>query len=682
MSTTYLKTNADVSLHFQALPEYCLFLLNTRLEEFTEIVLRTSIEIEVPLLSHFKSMSSEELFEVGKKTNSILLLMLSKNQIAEYIEQSCENWLQNQLPVVQRDHVIAEDVTMINFARKKAFRTFLKFYSPDLDVFNRIMEEIDRFVMLSESTFFNAYVSVQQEKFQRVNEDLQQREAQLLEAQEIAHIGSFDWDLSEKNSSYTPELFNIFERGQITNLESFLHDVHPEDRLKVRTAIDTALETGLFECEYRYIRNSKEKMIWTRGVAVMENGKLSRMRGTVMDTTARHRIIQQLQQSEQLHKQAQAITHLGNWTLHFTKNILIWSDETFRIFGLEPQSEEITLEKFLSFIHSDDRESMKQLLNNPLEKFPGNEYHFRINSRDKQNKIIRIRGDVVTDPDNNPLRIVGTCQDVTKESLLNAALKTREEYTASLNRRLEQKNRQLIRKNRELESFNFVASHDLQEPLRKIQLYASRIQERKDQIPEDTLQYFEKIMSASGRMQQLIDDFLSFSQTIASSLNYEKTDLNGILEEVKAELNDVIEEKKALIESSPLPTIEAVPYQIKQLLINLLGNSIKYSKQNVPPVVRITGATVAGSRLPEEWVTPEKNYLKLTIADNGIGFEQKYAARIFELFQRLHGKDQYSGTGIGLSICKKVVENHNGSISAFGEPGLGAVFNIYLPLKQ
>lgn len=241
---------------------------------------------------------------------------------------------------------------------------------------------------------------------------------------------------------------------------------------------------------------------------------------------------------------------------------------------------------------------------------------------------------------------------------------------------LEEKNAELKRNNKELESFNYIASHDLQEPLRKIQLFYSRILDKeRHNLSETSLGYFSSINNAADRMQNLIEALLAYSTANYTSMAFEKTDLNKILDDVKSDLEDMIEAKHATIESDALPKIAVIPFQFRQLLSNLISNGIKYSKKDEPPVIRIT----VEESTEEE--TKGKKYWKIKVADNGIGFEQQYEHKIFELFQRLHGKNEFVGTGIGLAICKKIIDNHKGFIKVKGETGIGSVFTIYIPMK-
>ncbi len=248
------------------------------------------------------------------------------------------------------------------------------------------------------------------------------------------------------------------------------------------------------------------------------------------------------------------------------------------------------------------------------------------------------------------------------------------------NEEKEKRAAELIIANKELLAFTYISSHDLQEPLRKIQTFVTILLENENKnLSESGKNNFQRMQLAAGRMQQLIDDLLAFSRISTTELTLEKTDLNKIIEEVKTELRDTIQEKQATIEATELCPANIIVFQFRQLMYNLISNALKFSNPAIPAHIIVKSRIVKVSKLNNENLSPEKNYCYITVKDNGIGFEPHFSERIFEVFQKLHGKEVYAGTGIGLAIVKKIVENHNGTITATSELNKGAQFDIYIP---
>lgn len=232
-----------------------------------------------------------------------------------------------------------------------------------------------------------------------------------------------------------------------------------------------------------------------------------------------------------------------------------------------------------------------------------------------------------------------------------------------------------------LEQFAYVASHDLQEPLRKIQTFAARILEKEaDNLSNKGKDMFYRMKEASKRMQILIQDLLSFSRLSHTEEKFKNSNLRKIIEEVKEELKLAIKEKQATIEVSVMCEVKIIPFQFKQLMQNFISNALKFSKVQIPPHIIINSHSAKGIELANIKLSPEQEYSHINISDNGIGFQKEYSEKIFEVFQRLHTKEEYAGTGIGLAIVKKIVENHNGIITANSEPYKGSTFDIYIPV--
>ena len=254
---------------------------------------------------------------------------------------------------------------------------------------------------------------------------------------------------------------------------------------------------------------------------------------------------------------------------------------------------------------------------------------------------------------------------------------------SDLNNQLEAKNNDLNRINSELASFSYIASHDLQEPLRKIQAFISLIQAKDfKNLSENAQDYFKRIQASANRMQQMIDGLLSFSRTNTTPKNFETIDLNETVKKINTLLQNDITEKNATIEIGQLHHLSVIPHQFEQLLEHLVGNALKFQKPDTTPHIQVSSDIVSGKDIEGEVAQRNKEYCKISIKDNGVGFETENAEKIFQMFHRLHGKSEYPGTGIGLAICRRIAQNHNGFIIAHGEVGKGATFNIFIPLEQ
>ena len=364
--------------------------------------------------------------------------------------------------------------------------------------------------------------------------------------------------------------------------------------------------------------------------------------------------------------QAQIACKHGNWSLFLDDLRYEFSDNLYRLLGEEPQSFTPTSENFMAFVHPKDLKKLRKQIKMMLVAKNLPPVYFRIIKKNGEISHFKTFGKIITNKYGGT-KILGTTRDITDE-IDNYKL-------------LEERNRTLERKNKELNSFNHVASHDLQEPLRKIQTFISRLEDKEtDNLSEKGLQYLLKIKNSATRMRALINDLLHFSKVTKPNEVLELTDMNIALEKTKKELEELITEKKAIITADKIPIITAIPFQVEQLFTNLISNSLKYSKDDTVPNISISYSKVKAINYSKIKNPKFKYYHKLTFKDNGIGFNKAYAEKIFALFNRLHSRGEYSGTGIGLSICKKIVDNHQGYIFAEGEVNKGATFEIFFPI--
>ena len=252
----------------------------------------------------------------------------------------------------------------------------------------------------------------------------------------------------------------------------------------------------------------------------------------------------------------------------------------------------------------------------------------------------------------------------------NQKLRERQDELFESQNELAQRVVQLNRSNYELEQFAHLASHDLQEPLRKLFFYSDVLKRKyAEKIDEAGVNTIDNMGKAAARMKELINDLLGYSQLQKQHLPFEQVDLNSLVHDIIKDLDLTIKEKKAIVESNTLPSIEGNKLRLRQLFLNLISNALKYTKKEVPPHIQITGSSV-------------NHHVSITVKDNGIGFDEQYKEKIFDLFERLHTRDEFPGTGIGLSICKRIAELHHGTISAISSPGEYSIFEVTMPIKQ
>ncbi|MEJ2884002.1 sensor histidine kinase [Pedobacter sp. GR22-6] len=486
-----------------------------------------------------------------------------------------------------------------------------------------------------------------------------------------SNLGSWEIDLGNQSVRWSEELYRIYGFSSNNFLpDSALNEeiIIPEYREKVAKELAAAVVNRTsFAVEYQVaLPSGTRKYILGQGSYVSKDHKIV---GTIQDITELKDAVLKLKVNESLLREAEAVSHNGSWELADGKEFMLWSDEMYIIHGFLPHSVFINLRFYRSLVHEDD-------LAHFLESFSqaGQQKNaFKINYR-----IIRPSGEirhVLSIAEYKKIGLddryayIGTTQDVTE--LREAQVQ------------LEEKVIELNRSNQDLEQFAYVASHDLQEPLRKIQAFGERLMKKSFVgLDEEAVDYIERMRKASERMRKLIDDLLTFSKATREPRHFAKINLANLLQRTLKDLDFYIEQKKATIHLSLELEVEGIESQLSQLFQNLIGNALKFTAAGIDPIISITGKKVNGMTLGLPEVNQNQWYGVIEVSDNGIGFEKQDAERIFDIFHRLHSRSDYEGTGIGLAICKKIVSNHSGFISAFSEQGKGTTFSVILPLKQ
>lgn len=358
----------------------------------------------------------------------------------------------------------------------------------------------------------------------------------------------------------------------------------------------------------------------------------------------------------------------GTFEHLFGADITYWSEGVYEMYEVDKAEKKITREFARGFIHPEDRDKVVASTDNAIKTGEEVDVEFRIIIGTRI-KILHCLAKVINDAAGRPVKLIGSVRDVTAQRNIENDLKRKVE--------------ELYQSNRELEEFAYVASHDLQEPLRKITTFSSRLMERyKDVLTGEGEMYLARMNASAENMRMLINDLLEFSRITNAEQPFSSIDLNFILRLVKTDLELVIEETGASVQADRLPVIDGIQSYIKQLFLNIISNAIKFRKPGVAPQIHISAAETESQEKIKYRLMLDARYYTITISDNGIGFEKEYEQKIFNVFQRLHGKSEYPGSGIGLAVCKKIVEQHGGVIFAKGQLGQGAIFTIIIPEKK
>ena len=378
-------------------------------------------------------------------------------------------------------------------------------------------------------------------------------------------------------------------------------------------------------------------------------------------------------QSEARLNRAQEIANLGSWEVDLVNDRLTWSDEVYRIFGLQPQEIDATYEAFLDAVHPDDRATVDAFYSDSVwERKGAYEIEHRVVRKSTgEIRIVHEKCEHIRDASGRIIGSLGMVHDITERKRMEEELrKSRDEQEI----KVKERTAELELRNKELQDFAFVASHDLQEPLRTVQTFGRMLADKCGvSLDETSRDYIRRMEKAAVRMQNLLDALLSYSRVTTKLEPFKKTDLSECVEEALSNLEIAIMKKSARVEVGDLPSVKADRVQMVQLFQNLIGNALKFSREDDSAHVKIYAQEVRDANGAYE----------ICVEDNGIGFDEKYLDKIFHPFQRLHGRgSDYEGVGMGLAICKKIVERHGGEITARSESGKGSTFMVRFPEEK
>jgi PAS domain S-box-containing protein len=644
------------------LPAYASFIIDRHLEHFAKEQVSLSLQLNVPLMtSLMQRYSEEQITQLAVSSTREYLQYLSENRALDQLRDAMDKWSHDRLEVVGKMQVLAQDITLINFVRAQNLKKFIPLYTSDVHQAIEIAMEIDRVILGANTTAVDLFIDILKEKIAEQSN----LATKVIEASPaitfLLDTRSFSQLFVSRNVTevlgYLPE--EIIAMGDKVLFEL----VHPDDlpslfaHLK-KTIADNLNKTSIVEFR---LRHKDQTYRWLRTYEVIfkrdAQGNPLELLGKTFEVTHEKETAIALARSEKQLLEAQSIAHVGSYEWNIAENHSKNTAEVFRIFEL---TEEQRFEQFLSYVHPNDVEKVKQAIEKSFATgYYECEYRYVKNNNEK---VIWSVGRVEFRNDA-PYRMIGTVQDVTK--------------IKKIEHELVLKSQELALSNESLRQFAYVASHDMKEPLRKIMVFADMVLNReKTNLSERSVEQLQKMQASGRKLYQMVEDILSFSMLEAKE-DRDEVELAAIIEEVRELLDERIREKNARIRYQALPKVKVIPSQFRHLFQNLLSNSLKFSRNDESPIIKIEAEIT-----PSPTIFPPKEapgYLEICVEDNGIGFPQDASEKIFELFSRYHSRSQYEGTGLGLSIGRRIVNNHDGVIKASPAKNGGALFRIVIP---
>ncbi|HEX8547418.1 MAG TPA: PAS domain-containing protein [Cytophagaceae bacterium] len=638
---------------FKLLPEYAAFLIDNHLDDLVKKDLARSKDIDLPLLKFLSHLSEDELFELSKKGILEYLQQLVDGTAVEAVDKSMDDWKANKLDGVGRADVVASDIALIYNVRKHSLIDFTPLYTTDIPKILSIIKEVEDFYTYQESIAIDVFSQINKE-------ELAKSELRLREAQGLAKLGYWDFDIETNAITWSDELYEIYRINKETNLTTDLirNLVFNEDVEELFGKIkDIYKNGGSFTHEYR-IRdlNGNVRYLIDKGYVEMVSPTKKVLKGISQDITERKVVEESLKLREAQLSEAQAIAHLGSWEWDLEENRVSWSEELYRIFGYGPGEMDLDFQSYMNHIHPSDRERLSALVTECVTHGKSYSLSHRIFKKDGTLSWLQGKGQVSVRKDGKIVRLSGTGMDISEQRKAEEAI--------------EQKTEALLASNKELEAFCYTISHDLRSPLRAIDGFGRKLANGYEAtLDKEGQRLLNVVRSNAQQMGVLIDSLLDFSRLNRKEIKRSVLQMEALVQRVTHEIKEQQPDHQATIQISPLIDIRGDQDLMHQVWHNLIANAVKFTSKVERPLIEVGAERIDGR-------------IVFYVKDNGAGFEMEYKDKLFGVFQRLHTSDEFSGTGVGLATVQRIILRHGGLVWAEGEPNKGASFYFSFPESE
>lgn len=506
------------------------------------------------------------------------------------------------------------------------------------------------------------FISIVEDITQRKKAETKLKETneRLKAALDASSTGTFIWNIQTNELSWDENLDRLFGLSaglSVRSLDKFIETVHPSDRAGVIVACARCATEGAdFEMEFRVVYpDGSVHWLFDKGKTYRDQeGKPLYMTGACVDITQRKKADEIIKENEQRFRVLLDTLPQMVW-VRDCKGAIEYASQSWQQYsGIEDPDE-----AWLQIVHPDDWSLVMKRWEEDYSEGKSFSFELRLRNKEGQYRWHNSIAEPIRNESGTIVKWIGAITDIHEQKV----------FSQKLEEEVEQRTKELQRSNLDLQQFAHVASHDLKEPVRKIRIFQGKLKdELGESLSEIASQYLQKIQTAAERMQSMIDGVLLYSSLTEKAQQVESVDMNRLLNDIIIDLEILIGQKHATIEVSQLPTINGFPVLLYQLFYNLLNNSLKFSRPGVKPLIKIFARPLEKTKM-----------IEIVVGDNGIGFDAMFAEEIFKTFTRLNTKDQFEGTGLGLALCKKIVERHGGTISASSQEGSGAEFTVTIP---